>query len=170
MFYDFIVNNSYNIKTDSIYYDFNNKLSLMEKMNSYINPKRYNKLSSILREKQIEFFNIDIDNLPELLKGEKFDLILLSNISDYIHLIYKENDLERYRDLIDRLEDLLNLYGIIQVGYIYSIYSRLSDVSKFHINLYRHKYFPTDKFHTMFVDSYYNDGTYDKVITYQKFK
>jgi len=170
LFYDFIMNNSSNIKPDDVYFDFNNKLSLMKVVNNYINNENYNKLSKILRKEHLNFININVDNLPELLKGEKFDFILLSNISDYIHMIYSEYDLEKFRDLINRLMDLLNLYGVIQVGYIYSRYERHSDVSKFHINPYRHEYFPTDRFHTMFVNSYYNDGTYDKVITYQKFK
>ena len=85
-------------------------------------------------------------------------------------MLYPDRCLERYKDLIYQLMGLLNLYGIMQVGYIYNRYSRNSDVSRFHINVFRNEYFPTDTFHTMFVNSYYADGTYDKVITYQKFK
>ena len=58
----------------------------------------------------------------------------------------------------------------MQVGYIYSRYGRGEDVSNFHINKYRHESFPTSVFHSKFVSSYYNDGTYDKIITYQKLK
>ena len=98
------------------------------------------------------------------------DMILLSNISDYTHHIYDKDDLENYRILIDRLMDNLNLYGIMQVGYIYSFYGRGEDVSDFHVNKKRQEYFPTSIFHSCFVPSYYNDGSYDKVITYQKLK
>ena len=169
-FYDFIVNNSSNIKPTDIYYEFDDRLTRMKAMNSYINSNRYYELEKIIRDKKIDFLNINIDNLDEELNGEKFDFILLSNISDYINMLYPDRCLERYKDLIYQLMGLLNLYGIMQVGYIYNRYSRNSDVSRFHINVFRNEYFPTDTFHTMFVNSYYADGTYDKVITYQKFK
>lgn len=169
-FYDFIINNLSNIGPKSIYYDFDNKLSLMKVINNYISPDKYNKLANILRKEKLNFLNINVDNLSDELNGEKFDFILLSNISDYTNFMYPDNDLEKYRDLIDKLIDNLNLYGVIQVGYIYNRYSKYSDISRFHINAIRQEYFPTDIFHTVFVNSYYNDGTYDKIITYQKFK
>lgn len=169
-FFDFIINEfPYNPKR-KIYFDFENPLSLLRNMNGYLDKSSYNRLSSILEDKRIDFINANVDNLPDILNGEKFDVILLSNISDYIHNIYSSDELLRYRELIDRLMDNLNLYGIMQVGYIYSKYYRGEDVSKFHYKDSRHKYFPTNMFYSVLVNSYYNNGTFDKIIAYQKTK
>ena len=169
-FYDFIVNKFQRDPRKNIYYDFDNKLDVIRNFNKYFSESDYYVLSNILDKKSYDFININIDNLSEALDGKKFDMILLSNISDYIHLLYPDNHIERYREIIDKLMGNLNLYGIMQVGYIYSRYRRGEDVSTFHLNKCRNEYFPYDEFHSMFVNSYYNDGTYDKIITYQKLK
>lgn len=165
-FYNYVIQNN---KGKDIYFD-GDDLNVIEKINGYLNYENYLKLQNIIKNKKIKFIDTDIHSLPDRLNGEKFDMILLSNISDYTHHIYEEDDLKRFRELIDKLIDNLKLYGIMQVGYIYSRYGRGEDVSNFHINKYRHESFPTSVFHSKFVSSYYNDGTYDKIITYQKLK
>lgn len=167
-FFNYIINEK-NIKSDDIYFDFENNLNKLQKMNNYLNPDNYLQLGKILKNQDINFIDSNLVGLPEKLNGEKFDMILLSNISDYTHDIYGYKDLESYRLLIDKLMDNLNLYGILQVGYIYSSYSVLNDVGNFHKKEERQKYFPTDIFHSVMVDSY-QDTNYDKVITYQKLK
>lgn len=169
-FYDFIINKFYRGPRRAIYYDFDNNINIQKKFNGYLDFDNYKELSSILDNKSINFINSSMDNLHEVLGNEKFDMILLSNISDYIHQMYSSNHLERFREVIDKLIDNLSLYGIIQVGYIYSRYKRGEDVSNFHFNEIRNEVFPNYIFHSSFVDSYYNDGTYDKIITYQKLK
>lgn len=165
-FYNYVIQNN---KGKDIYFD-GDDLNIIEKMNGYLNYENYLKLQNTIKNKKIKFIDTDIHSLPDRLNGEKFDMILLSNISDYTHHIYEEDDLKQFRELIDKLMDNLKLYGIMQVGYIYSRYGRGEDVSNFHINKYRHESFPTSVFHSKFVSSYYNDGTYDKIITYQKLK
>lgn len=165
-FFDYIIKNK---KNSEIYFE-GEDLDTLEKMNGYFNVEGYNKLKNIIKTKSIDFIGGDVCSLPDRIRGEKFDMILLSNISDYTHFMYKDDGLLEYRELIDRLMDNLNLYGILQVGYIYSMYARGDDVSNFHFNKNRYVYFPTSIFHSNFVDSYYNDGTYDKIITYQKLK
>lgn len=169
-FFDFIINDFPYNPRNKIYFGFEDQLSLLKNMNGYLDKSSYNRLASILDDKRIDFVNANVDNLPDILNGEKFDVILLSNISDYIHDIYPNNELERFRELIDRLMDNLNLYGVMQVGYIYSKYYRGENVSKFHYKDSRHKYFPTNMFYSLLVNSYYNDGSFDKIITYQKLK
>jgi len=167
-FYNFVLNESIYLRCKDIYIDFDNEYQILKNMNNYLELNNYYKLKKILEKKKLSFMTSDVDELPDRLEGKKYDMILLSNISDYIHQVYPGNDIERFRELIDRLKQNLNMFGIIQVGYIYSMYSRGEDVSEFHINDERHKYFPTSEFHSIFVDSYYGDGSYDKVITYQK--
>ena len=165
-FYNYVIQNN---KGKDIYFD-GEDLSILKRINGYFNYDNYLRLRDIIKNKKIDFVHTDIYNLPNILNGEIFDVILLSNISDYIHQIYDGEDLRKFRDLIDRLKDNLNDDGIIQVGYVYSRYKKGEDVSCFHINKYRSKYFPIDEFNTDFVSSYYNDCTYDKVITYKKTK
>ena len=95
-------------------------------------------------------------------------MILLSNISDYVHKIYKGNHMEKYKELIDELVDNLYDGGIIQIGYIYSKYDRGEDTSKFRFPESRNKVFPFEKYPIEFVKSFYNNGTYDEVVTYKK--
>lgn len=165
-FFNYVIQNN---KGKDVYFDGEN-LDVLEYTNGYFNYDNYLRLRDVIKNKKIDFIDTDIYSLPDRLNGEKFDMILLSNISDYTHHIFEDDDLEEYRELIDRLMDNLKLYGILQVGYIYSIYGRGEDVSRFHINKYRHESFPTSIFHSSFVPSYYNNGTYDKIITYQKIK
>ena len=166
-FYNYVIQNN---KGKDVYFE-GEDLNTLEKLNGYFNYNSYYRLRDIIKNKKIDFIDTDIYSLPDRLNGEKFDMILLSNISDYIHHIYESDDIKRYRELIDTLiDENLKLYGTIQVGYIYSRYTRGEDVSDFHINKHRHIGFPTSMFHSQFVDSYYCDGSYDKVITYQKLK
>ena len=76
--------------------------------------------------------------------------------------------MEKYKELIDKLVDNLYDGGIIQLGYIYSRYNDWRDISKFPIEKSRNKVFPFTEYPVEFVHSFYGDGTYDKIITYQK--
>lgn len=166
--FDEIINNS-EISEKSIYFDFLNDVRILENMNGYLTPDTYEKMSTIIKKQRINFIESSIDELSSKLNGDKFDMILLSNISDYIHKIYGENGLEEYRKVIDKLTDNLELYGIMQVGYIYANYSKYDDVGNFRISSERNKYFPCNEFYSVVVDSY-QEGYKDKVITYQKLK
>ena len=166
-FFNYIINENIYLNTRNIYFDMDDDLAILKGMNNYLDLDEYNKLSKILKNHRLNFICSDVKYLPKIIK-DKYDFILLSNISDYIHKIYEEDSLLKYRELIDKLIESLNDYGILQVGYIYSRYGRGEDVSLFHINKNRNDYFPNNIFHSCFVSSYYNDGTYDKIITYQK--
>ena len=154
----------------NIYYPFDCSLSKQRKNNAYLTPDAYYTLKRTLPGKSKRFINTGIDQLAGSISDEKFDVILLSNISDYTQLICPSNPLENYRRIIDQLALLLNEPGIMQVGYIYSRYSVLDHFSDFRINSCRTKYFPIGEYQIDFFDSYYGDGTYDKSIVYQKVK
>ena len=168
LFYDFLINGFRRQPFGDAYYDFDYKYSKMRELDNYIAKSNFLNLADNIGDKDINFLNVDVSNLPEVLDGEKFDMILLSNISDYIHFIYPNNHMERYKDLIDKLVDNLYDGGIIQIGYVYSKYARGDDSSKFHFEESRNKVFPFTEYPCEFVHSYYGDGTYDKVITYKK--
>ena len=167
-FYNFLINKRNLTNYYDIYQGFDNNLDLLTKMDNYLTPDSYEMAKQIIKNKDIDFVESDIKTLPDKLSNEKYDLILLSNISDYIHKMYKDNPLYNYRLLIDELTNHLNQFGTIQVGYIYSTYHKENDTSNFRFNSERQKYFPTSIFHTQQVDSYDNNGEKDKIITYQK--
>lgn len=163
-FFNYIINECQNFDFKDIYFYFENNLNLLQKINNFLDPSNYITLRKIIENKDIPFINSDVDNLSKELNGEKYDMILLSNISDYMY------DLSKYREVIDNLIDNLNMYGILQVGYIYSIYDKNGKYSDFKDDEKRKKYFPTSLFHSVMVDSYYGGNKKDKVITYQRLR
>ena len=167
--FDYIINN--NIPFHNIYYKFDNNLSKLSKMDGFLEKYNYDRLKNMINIED-NFICSNILDLKEKLSGNKYDLILLSNISDYTLLMYGDNDLKKYRELIDSLTDNLNVGGTIQVGYIYSQYDTASFKSPFGYNHIRQKYFPIDLFDTTMVTAYYdkNPFAYDKVITYTRKK
>lgn len=152
-----------------LYYPFQTNLEKMKKMNLYFEEDTYCKVSSILKDKPIKFLNSDITKLSEKLDGEKFDKIILSNISQSIENIYDHDELHQYRTLIRRLSKNVNNGGSIQAGYIYD-YHFPNPVSLFDRQEQRTKTFKEPEFSTDLVDCYrFNSGN-DGVITYRKRK
>lgn len=167
-FFNYVINQSLYTLPRDIYYSLGDTYELQNKMNNYLTKEKYLELRKILENQKINFIETDVKDIKEKIKDEKYDFILLSNISDYVHHIYPSKELKMYRELIDSLKDNLNDQGVIEVGYLYSYYTRGEDVSDFHFNYERRLHFPTEDFRSVFVNSYYDDGTYDKIITYQK--
>lgn len=167
-FYNYVINESIYLRSRDIYIDFINDISNQKRINNYLDLDSYNNIRNIIRNKSIDFIESNVIDLPCKLDGKKYDMILLSNISDYIHHIYNDNHMSKYKELIDSLKNNLTEDGIMQVGYIYSYYNRGEDISDFHYDDIRNKYFSIGEYLTRFVDSYYNDGSYDKVIIYKK--
>lgn len=172
LLYDFIINKFRNRPLGRAYYDltedFSYKYASIRDFDSYIMKSNFLKVKDIISNKNIDFINVNVASLPEALGGEKFDMILLSNISDYVHKVYKTDHMKKYKELIDKLVDNLYDGGIIQIGYIYSRYERGEDTSKFRFPESRNKYFPFTEYPIEFVKSFYNNGTYDEVVTYKK--
>ena len=134
-------------------------------MNGYLNEPQYLKLWSIIKDKEISYIESGINTLASKLNNRRYDLILLSNMSDYINRMY-DDPLKDYRHLIDSLTDCLKPNGIIQIGYIYNHRHRY--ISDFTIDRKRKRYFPTNEFHTIMVDSFDIPNDKDKIIIYQK--
>jgi len=63
----------------------------------------------------IKFINCNVDNLE--LK-DNYDYMFLSNISDYLNLIYDQNVLEKYNNLINKFKKNVSH---IYMAYIYDI-------------------------------------------------
>lgn len=153
---------------DKIYYRFNPGLEKMQRMNAYLEKDNYEKLADILKEKEVSFIQSDITSLKNNLDN-KYDLMLFSNISDSIEVIWPEKSLKNFKRLIHSLSKNLNNNGIIQVGYIYDYYFT-RQYQLFRKKNERQKVFTSNEFHTTFLESYRFHSESDAAVTYQKIK
>ena len=74
------------------YFNPNSKLW----QNLYLEKNKYNLLKQQLKDTNITFINTSIKDLKV---DEHFDYMFLSNISDYLSLMYDIDTLKQYRDL-----------------------------------------------------------------------
>lgn len=81
---------------DKVYYDFIPSLDHMKKMNLYLEESNYSGLRDILINKKPSFIESDVTLLPNKLGDRKFDLIMLSNISESIEDIWKKDAIITY--------------------------------------------------------------------------
>lgn len=154
---------------NKIYYRFTPDLKQMQRMNSYLDLDNYNKLSSILENKDVSFIHSNITELKNKIMTNTYDMILFSNISDSIENIWGKDCLKSFKRLIHSLSRNLNKDGIIQVGYIYDYYYG-RDHNPFKDKKLRQSIFTTDEFYSTFVESYRLHSASDAIITYQKVK
>ena len=152
-----------------LYYQINPTLEKMKKMNLYLDEYYYYLLKNNLKDKKVEFIEESITDIDKRL-NKKYDMMMFSNISDSLNSIYGINHLQCFKELITSLIEYLNLYGTIEVGYIYGGYSKMEVTSDFINKNKREKVFTTDEYHTMLVNSY--DGYFqkDRVVYYTKTK
>lgn len=93
------------------YFNPNSKLW----QNLYLEKNKYNLLKQQLKDTNITFINTSIKDLKV---DEHFDYIFLSNISDYLSLMYDIDTLKQYRDLLIEFQKKID---IIYFAYLYDI-------------------------------------------------
>ena len=108
-------NNGIELRNSSLfntkYFNPNSKLW----QNLYLEKSKYN-----LLKQQIKYANITYINtsLKDLKVDEHFDYMFLSNISDYLSLMYSCDILKKYRDLLIEFQKRID---IIYFAYLYDI-------------------------------------------------
>lgn len=94
------------------------------KKSSYLNKDNYYILKNKLEEylsinNKIIFYQSNITNLHNIIK-DKYDIIISSNISNYINNMYeKDGYIKFYNLIVNELDSCLNIEGIIQAAYSY---------------------------------------------------
>lgn len=91
------------------------------KQNPYLREDNYYHLKSLLKNAKIKYIHSSFEKLK---LNSKYDYMFLSNISDYLKLMYKGNYLSKYRDDILKHSNNVNH---IYFAYVYnygSIYHR----------------------------------------------
>lgn len=108
-------NNGIELRNSSLfntkYFNPNSKLW----QNLYLEKNKYNLLKQRLKYANISFIN---SSLNDLKIDEHFDYMFLSNISDYLNLMYSSDRLQNYRDLLKEFQKKID---IIYFAYLYDI-------------------------------------------------
>lgn len=119
-------------------YDTNEK-KLMS--NPYLKEENFTKLKEKIDLSKVTFIESSLLNLKDKCK-KNYDLIFLSNISDYLNLMFSNNLLENYREkIVAPLTRKLNrngkLYFIYQydIGNERSIVDNIEEVKKIFLNV-----------------------------------
>lgn len=119
-------------------YDTNEK-KLMS--NPYLKEENFTKLKESINLSKVTFIESSLLNLKDKCK-ENYDLIFLSNISDYLNLMFSNNLLENYREkIVEPLTRKLNRYGKLYFIYQYdignerSIVDNIKEVKKIFLNV-----------------------------------
>lgn len=156
----------------NFYFRFYANFQKQKDLNYYLyEEENYKKLQAIIENKPLKFIETPVTELKDNIKNDLFDYILLSNISDSIEKIYDTNSLKKFKRLIHSLSKNLNKDGLIQAGYIYSLYSSSDDsIPIFANDEMREKIFTPDEFKSQLVTSYRFYSDKDKIITWEKKK
>ena len=93
------------------YFDFQNKINC----NLYLNEENYDIIKNRLAIVKIKFVK---SNLKDLKLNKNYDFMFLSNISDYINTIYKDNYLINYKKLIFKFSKKVK---VLYFAYIYDV-------------------------------------------------
>lgn len=108
-------NNGIELRNSSLfntkYFNPNSKLL----QNLYLERSKYNLLKQQIKDVNITFINA---SLKDLRVAEHFDYMFLSNISDYLSLMYSCDTLKKYRDLLIEFQKRID---IIYFAYLYDI-------------------------------------------------
>ena len=95
-------------------------LKLMCQSANYLqNPEAYNYLQSQIAHTNIKFAYSNASLLAKNFKGNKYDIILLSNILDYMHRTWLFDKDTKLKEYIKSLEKITNQGGIIFLHYVF---------------------------------------------------
>lgn len=86
--------------------------------NVYLEKEFYQKLQDNSKGVRVQFL---CQNLLDLELPGEYDYLFLSNISDYLHLLFDSGVLERYRDLLEKFDCVKNIY----FAYLYDVFGEV---------------------------------------------
>ncbi len=142
--------------------------------NPYTNKEQYQKAKECFKEKEIPFVESDLLSLPKVRSLKMYDIILLSNIAQYVlrrgkeeEKQYQERKQEFYQTLSSLVNDHLNPKGIVVSEYLYpSIYRS----RKFELQKEYRSFLPDVKMRVLEMDRYLEEGQdkKDHVVILQK--
>lgn len=140
----------------------------VQRFNSYLYFDTYSLVQKQIDSVVFSFQESLLQQLPAKLT-DSYDVMLFSNISDYIEKMYTVDGLRKYKELMLNLSKSLTPDGKMIVGYIYG-YKGNQDGGSFQQEKTRTKVFPKQSFYPLVFESYRFRHQRDAVIVYQKKK
>ena len=103
---------------------------------NYLNDEdKYNTLKKLLSDVKLNFILTDVQTLHNKI-NKKYDLIHLSNISDYAHLIFKDDYLRQFNEnIIKPLLPYVENNGLMIGGYVYDSLDKKQSSKRSKINI-----------------------------------
>lgn len=150
---------------DKVYYPSFTSLSNITMKQNFINPLNYEKVKHLLKAKEITHLESDLFDLKEKLEKRKYDLILTSNISDYIEERFPMDVFKNYMRTIHGLSKSLNKNGQIQMAYVYNYLRK--QYSNYFLNE-KSILINRDNFKFYSIDGYDTHASKDGVLVWQK--
>lgn len=115
----YLENSGYEIRRSDLFTSDEENCGILQKVNSYLDEKNYYELQDHIHEyKNPHFYNKAFNELDI---KKKYDVIMLSNIAQYLKYIYKENPLKEFKNDILKLENNLKDDGVILLSYLYDM-------------------------------------------------
>ncbi len=127
--YKYFDNSGVNIRKSEFFNNTYDQTDYKISYNTYLQDEwQYNTLQTILQNKYFHREIQDIKNLPSLIRSNTiewlYDVILLSNISDYITDLFPWwwiESLQSYENFIQKILSIVHKGWLIQCAYIYDI-------------------------------------------------
>lgn len=118
-------------------YDFKTIKELSIVSHQFLAKENFYRLKKKLKQIKLRYFIEDFGDIPSILTGEKFDVIYLSAMQNYIwDNVHGYN----YYKKLKEYENLLNKNGVIQGGYLYWQHFKESESDcDWYINLFKKK-------------------------------
>lgn len=109
-------------KLSNLFYD-SCAIITLSSYNNYLSSKRaFHKLRKGLEDTEVSLYFEDATEIPKIVSGT-YDIILLSNIADYLSFRIPDFNLERFNEFIVAFYNLLQPDGLI-INYLYNVLSR----------------------------------------------
>ena len=108
----------------SLFVPFEIFVSFEEKKNNYLTEEEFNKLKNKLKTVDVTNLWMDIREIPEFLKGNEYDKILLSIANHFIYPDYQLENVEDYISLLEKFKSLLKMDGIMQGALTYKLHNK----------------------------------------------
>lgn len=161
------------IRKSKLFYSSEESFDFLKSGLSYLKPQNYQKLKKILQNSNIfaqnNFLNADIRAIPKVMTN-KFDIIYLSNIADYIPEIFPKPYIINFKSFIEtELDPLLNEQGKIVAAYIFHAdYKNFKNATLINKAANRKK-FLQENYEFQSIDNSNLQGyTNDKILIYKK--
>lgn len=177
MFWDYLFcyysgNDIYNSK---LFHKLHHSKKNILTINKYLNNEyNYNKLKECLVDKEFNFYNIDLFS-DSLYFKNKYSIIYLSNIFDYLIVESKLEYAKRIQEIVGNLSKYIYNNGYIAVSYIYlynEYYEKDNYFSNFNSAVFRNAYFNKNYEYIVFPGTFdpngYQERNKDALMLYRK--